>query len=121
MANVAGIDLQNVKGGVDDLAISFGDLITKNEDLITTMGNELTAVEQLKNAAHALMEEYNGVYNAAKDAVSVIHEAMQENKSDVFDDRDYDNEDDDNETYAEQITGKKYPTVFDFQKLKESG
>ena len=84
------------------------------------MGKELSAVEQLKNAAHALMEEYNGVYDAAKDAVSVIHELMQESKSDVFDDRDYD-DDDDNETYAEQFTGKKYPTVFDFQKLKESG
>ena len=121
MANVAGIDLQNVKGGVDDLAISFGGLITKNEDLITTMGKELSAVEQLKNAAHALMEEYNGVYDAAKDAVSVIHEAMQENRSDIFDDRDYnnDNDNDNDKTYAEQLTGKKYPTVFDFQKLKE--
>lgn len=119
MANVAGIDLQNVKGGVDDLAISFDKLVIKNDDLITTMGKELSAVEQLKNAAHALMEEYNGVYDAAKDAVSVIHEAMQESRSDIFDDRDYN--DDDDETYTEQFTGKKYPTVFDFQKLKESG
>jgi len=46
----------------------------------------MDSIEQLKDAVHGLMEEYEDVYRAAKKAAAAIHETIQENRSDVFDD-----------------------------------
>ena len=56
MARVAGIDLDDVKQGVDDLADSFANLVEKNDDLIERMSKELTAIESLQTAAKNLKE-----------------------------------------------------------------
>ena len=97
MARVAGIDLNDVKQGVDDLADSFGDLVEKNDDLLQRMDAELTAIEDLANAAHNLMEEYQGVYEAAKRAAQAIHGTLQDTRSDAIEnDLDEDDWDDDN-------------------------
>ena len=74
MAQTAGFDLTDVKNGVDDLAYSFEDLITDNEELTSRMYDELDAVQLLRAEAHALVEEYKAVYNAAKLAVSGIND-----------------------------------------------
>lgn len=77
MAQTAGFDLTDVKNGVDDLAYSFEDLITDNEELTSRMYDELDAVQLLRAEAHALVEEYKAVYDAAKLAVSGIHSFVQ--------------------------------------------
>ena len=74
MVQTAGFDLTDVKNGVDDLAYSFEDLITDNEELTSRMYDELDAVRLLRAEAHALVEEYKAVYNAAKLAVSGIND-----------------------------------------------
>ena len=61
MAQTAGFDLTDVKNGVDDLAYSFEDLITDNEELTSRMYDELDAVQLLRAEAHALVEEYKAV------------------------------------------------------------
>ena len=77
LADVAGISLDDVKTGVDNLAVSFSELIEKNDDLIDRMHNELSAIEQLRNAAHSLKTDYDSVYGAASNAVSGIHNFIQ--------------------------------------------
>ena len=93
MARVAGLDLNDVKHGVDILANSFSNLVEKNNDLLNRMNEELTSIERLKDAAHALMEQYNDVYEAAIRAASAIHETLQETRADNISDK---NDDDDN-------------------------
>jgi len=49
MADAAGIDLNDVQTGVDDLAIAFEGLVEKNDDLIERMETELSAVSNLRS------------------------------------------------------------------------
>lgn len=77
MAQTAGFDLTDVKNGVDDLGYSFEDLITDNEELTSRMYDELDAIQLLRAEAHALVEEYKAVYDAAKLAISGIHSFVQ--------------------------------------------
>ena len=77
MAQTAGADLSDVREGVDELAWSFEDLITDNEELTSRMYDEIDAVSLLRAEAHALVEEYKAVYDAAKLAVSGIHSFIQ--------------------------------------------
>ena len=93
MARVAEVDLNDVKQGVDVLSDSFSDLIEKNDDLLDRMSQEMNSIEQLRDAVHNLMEEYEDVYEAAKKAASAIHETLQMEKPDIFNDED--DEDDD--------------------------
>ena len=90
MARVAEVDLNDVKQGVDDLSNSFSDLIEKNSDLLDRMSQEMESIEKLKDAVHGLMEEYEDVYEAAKKAASAIHETLQTEKADIFNDEDDD-------------------------------
>jgi hypothetical protein len=49
LATAAGIDLNDVKNGVDDLALEFEDLIEKNDSLVDRMGHEMEAIQSLRN------------------------------------------------------------------------
>ena len=115
MARVAGISLDDVKQGVDVLADSFGNLVEKNNDLLDRMNQELTSIESLKNAAHDLKEQYDDVYEAAKKAVSAIHETLQDTRADVIE-NDLDDEDDeqrytDDSKHGPGVNLKKGPKV----------
>lgn len=97
MARVAGVDLNDVKQGVDDLAISFADLVEKNDDLLDRMDKEMDAISDLKDAAHELKKEYDNVYEAAKRAVSAAHDSLQDTRADQWNDDDDDWEDSDDD------------------------
>ena len=77
MASTADIDLSQVKAGVDDTSDSMSDLIVNNSELISQMYDELSAISLIKAEAHALIMEYQGVYDAAKLAISGINSFMQ--------------------------------------------
>jgi len=77
MAHTAGVDLNDVRNGVDDLAISFESLIMDNDELIDRMFQELSAIQELRMEAQALMMQYQGVYESALAAASAIHEFIQ--------------------------------------------
>ena len=77
MAQTAGVDLTDVKNGVDDLSYSFENLIVDNEELTSRMYDEIDAVQLLRAEAHSLVDEYKAVYDAAKLAVSGIHSFIQ--------------------------------------------
>jgi hypothetical protein len=62
MAQVAGVDLLSVRLGVDDLALSFENLITDNDELLGRMFEELSTIQELRMEAQALMMQYKGVY-----------------------------------------------------------
>jgi hypothetical protein len=51
MAHTAGVDLNDVRNGVDNLAISFESLIMDNDELIDRMFQELSAIQELRMEA----------------------------------------------------------------------
>ena len=77
MASTADINLSQVKAGVDDTSDSMSDLIVNNSELISQMYDELSAISLIKAEAHALIMEYQGVYDAARLAISGINSFMQ--------------------------------------------
>ena len=101
MARVAGVDLNDVKQGVDDLAISFADLVEKNDDLLDRMDKEMDAISDLKDAAHELKKEYDNVYEAAKRAVSAAHDSLQDTRADQWNDDDDDDWEDSDDDYLD--------------------
>jgi len=78
LADTAGIDLNNIQIGVDDLIYEFEGLVEKNDDLIGRMSDELYAIQDLRDAAQDLVYDYDSVYVAAANAVSQLHEFVQE-------------------------------------------
>lgn len=77
LADTAGIDLNNIQIGVDDLIYEFEGLVEKNDDLIGRMSDELYAIQDLRDAAQDLVYDYDSVYVAAANAVSQLHEFVQ--------------------------------------------
>lgn len=77
MASTADINLSQVKAGVDDTSDSMSDLIVNNSELISQMHDELSAISLIKAEAHALILEYQRVYDAAKLAISGINSFIQ--------------------------------------------
>ena len=77
LADTAGIDLNNIQIGVDDLIYEFEGLVEKNDDLIGRMSDELYAIQDLREAAQDLVYDYDSVYVAAANAVSQLHEFVQ--------------------------------------------
>lgn len=77
LADTAGIDLQSIVQGTDESVDAFENLIWTTDDLISTMERELDTVRDLRDAARDLIQEYNGVYSAALNAVSAIQSYIQ--------------------------------------------
>ena len=77
MTKTAGIDLMDIKEGVDNLSYSFEILIEDNDELTKRMNDEIDIISSLKAEIHSLIEEYKAVYNAAKLAASGIHGFIQ--------------------------------------------
>jgi len=51
MARVAGISLMDVRSGVDELSMSFQNLIIDNNELISCMFQEISAIQELRMEA----------------------------------------------------------------------
>ena len=77
MAQTAGVDLTDVRSGVDEVADSFKILIDDNEQLTNRINDEMNAVTSLRAEVHSLVAEYKSVYEAAKLAVSGIHNFLK--------------------------------------------
>ena len=77
LANTAGVDLNNIQVGVDDLIYEFEGLVEENDDLLDRMSDELYAIQDLRDAAQALVYDYDSVYVAAANAVSQLHDFVQ--------------------------------------------
>lgn len=77
LAEAAGLDLNDIKLGIDSNVTSFSDLIQKNDELINRMTKELEAITQVKNAVTALIQQYNNATEAAKDTVTQIQNFIQ--------------------------------------------
>lgn len=77
LANTAGIDLNDVQNGVDNLIDEFTGLIEVNDDLINRMADELSAIQDLRDAAQALVYDYDSVYTAAANAVTQLYDFVQ--------------------------------------------
>ena len=74
LAASAGVDLEEVRDGVDNVADSFRDLIDENEELIDVMGEELDAVGRLRQDVQGLTSDFNAEYQAAVKAVSAMQD-----------------------------------------------
>lgn len=81
MAQTAGFDLEEVRSGVDEVAYSFMDLIQNNDELINRMYIEMQAIQSLRTQAQALVNDYKSVCDAAKQAVTAIHNFIQAQKA----------------------------------------
>ena len=77
MAQTAGTNFENIKNGVDETATAFEDLIENNEELTARLRDEMDAVSLLRAQVHALVEEYQAVYDAAKLAAAAVHDFIQ--------------------------------------------
>ena len=77
LATTAGYDLKEVQDGVQYLTGDFEELLWNNEDLVGVMGEEIDALEQLRDRAHELTTEYNSIYSAAMAAVSGIQAVLR--------------------------------------------
>lgn len=77
LANTAGIDLNDVQNGVDNLIDEFTGLVEVNDDLINRMADELYAIQDLRDAAQALVYDYDSVYTAAANAVTQLYDFVQ--------------------------------------------
>lgn len=77
MAAEAGVDLDMVSQGVDQVKDEFELLGMENADLIYLMYNELNAILDLRNAAQGLVTEYQHICNAAIQAVTEIQAFIQ--------------------------------------------
>lgn len=77
MAAEAGVDLDMVSQGVDQVKDEFELLGMENADLIYLMYNELNAILDLRNAAQNLVTEYQHICNAAIQAVTEIQAFIQ--------------------------------------------
>lgn len=77
LSRTAGIDLEEVQRGVDEVSSSFQELLLDNDELILTMDQQIESLIQLQSRAHDLVSEYNAVYTAAMKAVSGIHAELQ--------------------------------------------
>ena len=77
LAKQAGFDLEEVKSGVDNVSDSFKELIGDNEEIIEVMSAEIGVLDDMREAAQALVSEYNAMYEAAKKAVSAGQEVAQ--------------------------------------------
>ena len=77
LADTAGVNLDDIRNGVDTLADEFSILVEANDDLLDRMGSEITAIQMLRGQAQALVNDYIDVYNAAIDAVSQLHNFIQ--------------------------------------------
>jgi len=77
LATTAGYDLKEVQYGVQYLTGDFEELLWNNEDLVGVMGEEIDALEQLRDRAHELTTEYNSIYSAAMAAVSGIQAVLR--------------------------------------------
>jgi hypothetical protein len=77
MAAEAGIDLDKVSQGVDQVKNEFELLGMENADLIYLMYNELNAILDLRNVAQNLVTEYQKICNAAVQAVTQIQAFIQ--------------------------------------------
>ena len=77
MAHTAGIDLTDVRSGVDELSMSFQNLIMDNDELINHMFQEISAIQELRMEAQMLVAQYQNVYQSALQAASAIHEFIQ--------------------------------------------
>ena len=77
MAAEAGVDLDLVSQGIDQVKDEFELLGMENADLIYLMYNELNAILDLRNAAQGLVTEYQHICNAAIQAVTEIQAFIQ--------------------------------------------
>ena len=77
LANTAGVDLNDIQSGVDDLITEFDGLVEVNDVLIGRMQQEMGAIEDLRQAAQQLTQNYGAVYDAAVQAVSQLQEFVQ--------------------------------------------
>ena len=77
LARQAGVDLEEVKSGVDNVSDSFKELISDNQQLIEVTDAEIEVVRDLRDAAHALVDEYNAVYQSALKACSAVQDFTQ--------------------------------------------
>jgi len=81
MAETAGVDLNEMRDGVDEVAYALQDLIIDNDDLILRMQDEMFAISELRAVAQGLAQDYKIVYEQAKLAVSGIHAFLQAQQS----------------------------------------
>ena len=85
LAIAAGINLNDIKTGVDNNIFAFSELIQSNDELIQKMSNEIQAIRLLKMAADELKQEYKETTEAAKDMVTQIHNFIQAQQAQAAD------------------------------------
>ena len=78
LSKVSGLNFDDLKQGRDEIIDAFKETIQKNQDLITTMGQEITSVQSLRDNVQSLKEKYDELAEAAKTALTQGHDALQE-------------------------------------------
>lgn len=78
LSKVSGLNFDDLKQGRDEIIDTFKETIQKNQDLITTIGQEITSVQSLRDNVQSLKEKYDELAEAAKTALTQGHDALQE-------------------------------------------
>ena len=78
LSKVSGLNFDDLKQGRDEIIDAFKETIQKNQDLIITMGQEITSVQSLRDNVQSLKEKYDELAEAAKTALTQGHDALQE-------------------------------------------
>ena len=81
MAETAGFSFDDIINGIDETAEQMQLLIVSNQQLISSMNEQLATITQLRMQAKALTAQYELVAEAGKKAAQQIHNYLQEQKA----------------------------------------
>ena len=83
MATAAGIDLDSITNGYDNLYLSIEEIINQSGDMVQAMDDQMTAAQNLTTQVQALKEEYLALIDAMKAAMeaNLMAQNMSMNES----------------------------------------